>query len=174
MRWENDPKPHKPPRLKHYDYTTPGYYFVTFNTRLRRRDILAKTVPPSQQDVGTAAFGGPVFPLTPAGEILRKLIDNIDRVYPDVHVDCYAIMPDHVHLLLSLGCGDDPYSAGAITSPTPLSQIINSLKGLSTKRWGSPLWQDEYYDHIIRDPGDLTNTRRYIQGNPIITKEELL
>ena len=43
-------RPHKPPRLQGWDYSAPGYYFVTFNTRIRGQNILAEITP-----VGTAA-----------------------------------------------------------------------------------------------------------------------
>lgn len=151
-------RPHKPPRLPGYDYTTPGYYFVTFNTRVRNQNILCEIKP-----VGTAALGGPDVSLTRAGTVIRELIENIPHVYPDVNVDCYAIMPDHVHLILVLGCGDGPPRAAA---PTSLSKVVNSLKSLATKHYGQSLWQDEYYDHVIRNDTDLDETRKYIRNNP--------
>lgn len=132
-------KYHKPPRLPGYDYSTPGYYFVTFNTRWRNKNVLAYSAPCDDLTVGTAAFGGPVLPLTPAGKIVEQLIKNIDRVYPDVRVDCYAIMPDHVHLLLALGGGGNRDGPPRGAAPTPLSKVINALKSLAVKRCGYPL-----------------------------------
>lgn len=164
---------HKPPRLPGYDYSAPGYYFVTFNTRFRGQDILAQTVRPDDMTVGTAAFGGPVLPLTSAGKMVERLIENIDHVYPDVHVDCYAIMPDHVHLLLALGHWENRDGPPRGAAPTPLFRVINTLKSLASKQCGYPLWQDEYYDHIIRNDADLFETRKYIQGNPLKQKEVL-
>ena len=171
-------KRHRPPRLKEYDYTSPGYYFVTFNARMRNRDVLCvleeekkkKDAPPraagptgatgfTPPSVVPAAFGGPAGPLTRAGTILNELIQNIDRVYPAVHVDTYVIMPDHVHLLLAF------YET---SQPRPsLGNIINTLKSLTTKRLGYSIWQDEFYDHIIRNQTDLEETRRYIAQNPL-------
>ena len=152
-------KHHKPPRLPNYDYSSPGYYFVTFNTRTRGQNILAEFGP-----VGTAALGGPELRLTCAGEIVRELIENIDHVYSDVHVDCYVIMPDHVHMIVVLGCSDGPPRAAV---PTPLFRVIGPVKSLSPNRVGSSLWQDEYYDHTIRGDTDLNEIRTYIQNNPL-------
>lgn len=152
-------RPHKPPRLSGYDYTTPGYYFITFNTRIRGKNILCTIHP-----VGTAALGGPKVSLTRAGLIVRELIENIPCVYSNARVDCYVIMPDHVHLILVLDPDNEPPRAAA---PTSIPKIINSLKSLATKRCGTPLWQDEYYDHVIRNDTDLDETRRYIQNNPL-------
>ena len=152
-------RPHKPPRLQGWDYATPGYYFVTFNTRTRNQNILAEIT-----SVETAALGGPDVKLTAAGEIVRALIENINHVYSDAHVDCYVIMPDHVHLIVVLGCGDEPPRAAA---PTSLPRIINAVKSLSSKRFGTALWQSGYYDHVIRNDADLAETRAYIQNNPL-------
>ena len=73
-------------------------------------------------------------------------------------------MPDHVHLILVLGCQDEPPRAAV---PTSLSRVINTVKSLATKRFGASLWQDEYYDHLIRNDADLAETRAYIQNNPL-------
>ena len=132
---------------------------MTFNTKVRNQNILA-----SIHSVGAAALGGPVVRLTDAGKIVHELIENINHVYPDVRVDCYIIMPDHVHLVLVLGCTDGPPRAAV---PTSLPKIINALKSLAVKRYGAPLWQDEYYDHIIRNDFDLNEIRTYIQNNPL-------
>ena len=169
-------KRHRPPRLKEYDYTSPGYYFVTFNTRMRNQDVLCvleeekEDAPPraagptggtgpTPPSVAPAAFGGPAGPLTRAGIILNELVQNIDRVYPAVHVDTYVIMPDHVHLLLAFYETSQPRP--------PLGNIINTLKSLNTKRLGYSIWQDEFYDHIIRNQTDLEETSRYIVNNPL-------
>jgi hypothetical protein len=58
-------------------------------------------------------------------------------------------------------------------SNTPFSEIIRAVKSFSTRRIhrilnksGQPLWQRNYYDHIIRDESDLQRVREYIQANP--------
>ena len=69
-------------------------------------------------------------------------------------------MPNHVHLLL--------------TPAIPLPQITKSLKGITAKRanlvlglTGIPFWQEESYDHTVRDGGELERIRRYIETNPV-------
>lgn len=153
-------KRHRPPRLPNYDYTAPGYYFVTFNTLARNENTLACI-----ESVVPAALGGLSLPLTTIGEAVKSLIERTDHVYPNVRVDCYVIMPDHVHLILILGAGDGlPGAAGATT--TSLGTVVNALKSLSSKEYGKPLWQAGYYDHIIRNDADLRETRQYITNNP--------
>lgn len=154
-------KRHRPPRLPNHDYTTPGYYFVTFNASQRGQNILCAVNSP----VAPAALGGQGVTLTSAGEIVQKLIGNIPSVYPDVRVDCYAIMPDHVHMIVVLGCQDGPPRAAGTTG-TSLGRVVNAIKSLSSKQCGRPLWQRGYYDHVIRNGADLDETRRYIRDNP--------
>lgn len=150
-------------RLETYDYATVGYYFITICANRRNEDVFCTLA-----YVGAAAHGGPdpvKTILTPAGEIIDQLIQNINTVYPTVKVDIYCIMPDHVHLLLALQSpeGGPPWAA----APTSIPKVVNSLKALAVKRFGAPLWQRGYYDHVIRNDRDLSETRTYIQNNPL-------
>ena len=76
----------KQPRLKEYDYSENGMYFVTICTEGRSR-ILSHII------------NGQVF-LSEVGEICRSFLDDIPNHYPGVHLDQYVIMPDHIHILL--------------------------------------------------------------------------
>ena len=150
-------------RLQEYDYSQPGYYFVTICTAVRKQNILCAI-----DSVGAAALGGPPHvALTPAGQAVRQLICNIDRVYSHVAVDIFVIMPDHVHLILALLTPEGgPPRAAAPTDSIP--QVINTLKGLAVKQTGiRSLWQRGYYEHVIRNDHDLAETRQYIQNNPL-------
>ena len=195
---------HRPERLRGYDYSRPGCYFVTFNTRVRGEDILCKVVEgekgadtlckdAAKREAGTCLVGpdplvrpippqlpdfhqSPLLQLTPAGEIVRELIENIPVVCGNAQVDCYVIMPDHVHLLIWLrGASSDGWEAtgrdgltrgSGPTGGVSLSQVVRALKSLSRKRVGYALWQERYYDHIIRSREELQSARQYIQNNP--------
>jgi REP element-mobilizing transposase RayT len=72
----------------------------------------------------------------------------------------YVIMPNHVHVLL------DPL--------VDLYRLTGGIKGVSARdanvrlgRTGKPFWQDESFDHWIRDAGQFTRTRSYIENNPV-------
>ena len=148
-------------RLKHYDYSQPGYYFVTVCTAIRNQNILC-----SIQNVGAAALGGPQVTLTAEGEIVDQYIQNIDRAYAgQVTVDHYVIMPDHIHFIIQIHSPENGSPRAA--TPTALPQIVNTLKSLSSKKIGRPIWQRGYYDHVIRSDSDLHETRAYIQNNPL-------
>ena len=85
-------------RLEKYDYSQSGAYFVTICTQGRRWN-LSKTV------VGTPVPGCPPEPrveLLPHGIVAERYIRQMDAFYDDLTVDQFVIMPDHIHLLLSV------------------------------------------------------------------------
>lgn len=67
----------------------------------------------------------------------------------------FVIMPDHLHWLM------------ALTSPAPLARIMKSLKALSAKNMGRPIWQPGFHDHALRKEEDLKAVARYIIANPL-------
>ena len=174
----NDWVQRKPLRLQGYNYSKAGYYFVTICTALRGENILAEILPGSPT-VGAAALGGPSpipdrgpsdnldIVLTPAGRIVKQYIENIDHVYNGcAGIDCYTIMPDHIHMVVWIRTLEDgPPRAAAPTVTLP--GIVNAMKGLSSKKLGYPIWQRSYYEHIIRGREDLQSIRQYIQNNPL-------
>lgn len=138
----------QPTRLKSYDYTSNGAYFVTICT-----------------DKRTPHFTNPTFhPLLL--ETWQKLPDR----FPSTSIDEFVIMPDHIHGIIWLN--------DTKKNPPTLSQIIGAYKSITTVAWlnhhknlgvkcSKHLWQSDYYDHIIRNDQDLTRTRQYILDNPI-------
>ncbi len=147
-------------RLKQHDYNQPGYYSVTICTAVRNRGILCHI-----HSVGGAALGAPDVTLTAEGVVVAHLVENMEQVYRgQIRIDCFVIMPDHIHFLLEI-LGRESGSPRSAT-PTALPQIVNTLKGLATKQIGRPTWQRGYYDHVIRNDTDLAETRQYIANNP--------
>ena len=136
-------------RLHQYDYSSPGAYFVTICTK-DRRCILSDVA------VGAATSRPPELRLTAYGEIVDSAIKSIPAIYPAVFIDNYVIMPNHVHILLRF----------ETDARAKLGRIIQQLKGFVTKQCGKAIWQDKYYDHIIRDEGDYLTRYQYIVSNP--------
>lgn len=156
----NDPQ-RKCLRLEAYDYSQPGYYFITVCTRERKQEALCSIEPA----VGAIINRPPRISLTPLGRIVDETIRAIPDHYPGILVDQYIIMPDHVHLILSFrNIGPD---GRQIAAPTPLSKIIQQMKRIASKQAGVPLWQKGFYDHILRNDADLAETRQYIRNNPL-------
>ena len=84
----------KPMRMPDYDYSSPGAYFVTICTH-DRRCILSRIT------VG-ALHEAPVVSLTEIGQSVKEFIEILPSRYPDLAVDHYVIMPNHIHLLLRI------------------------------------------------------------------------
>ena len=88
----------------------------------------------------------------------------------------FSIMPNHVHGIIVLCSGD--VGAGFKPAPTEtkqygLPEIVRALKTYSSRRIneirntpGTPVWQRNYYEHIIRNDGELNRIREYIVNNP--------
>lgn len=67
----------------------------------------------------------------------------------------FVVMPDHLHWLLQLNAA------------VSLAKILQSVKGLSAKRIGSPIWQAGFHDHALRQEEDLQAVARYVIANPL-------
>ena len=148
----------KSTRLKKYDYSTPGAYFVTICTK-DRKCILGKIV-------GDDAHIVPKNELSATGIICDKYINNINVVYENISVDKYVIMPNHIHLIISIRG-----TMKASSPTTALPHIISSFKSLVTKEVKFPIWQRSFHDHIIRNWEDYKQICQYIDTN--ILKWEL-
>jgi REP element-mobilizing transposase RayT len=152
-------------RLKEYDYSSPGEYFVTICTHNHG-----------------CIFGEieeEMMRLSPEGEIVKKCWEEISKYSQNVELDEFVIMPNHIHGIIVL---TEP--VGAIhESPPPLTQQqrrkmilskiigrfkMTSAKGINLLRntSGKSVWQRNYYEHIIRSDKDLNNIMDYIINNP--------
>ncbi len=141
----------KPTRLKNYDYSQNGYYFITICTHDKQK-ILCDIV-------GDDALIVP----TEYGTIAEKHIKNIHGI------DKFIIMPNHIHLIIK----NDNGTMWA-SSPTnqSISQKIKSFKILVTKEIGRPIFQRSFHDHIIRNENDYLKIWNYIDTNPQKWKED--
>jgi len=145
----------KETRLKNYDYSSCGGYFLTICTQERRNYFWC--------DVG-ATIGRPQNEkLSPYGKIVEEAINKISEVYPSIKIDRYVIMPDHIHLLLII-CADE--GGRPMVAPT-MSRVVKQMKGYVTKRIGKSIWQKLFIDHIIRNREDYEKHLKYIHENPM-------
>ncbi len=143
----------KPTRLKNYDYSNNGYYFITICTE-NKRCILGKIV-------GDGALDVPKMILSEQGEIVEKYILSTNNI-PKLNVDKFVIMPNHIHLILSI-------QNGTSKAPSPtnniISHAISTLKRFVNKEIGHNIWQRSFHDHIIRSEADYLLIWNYIDGN---------
>ena len=144
-------------RLENFDYGKNGMYFITICTQNRRK-ILCEIV-------GGGALAAPKIKLSEIGEIAEKYILSTNNI-PEITVDKYVIMPDHIHLLLWVR---DINGTSKAPSPTNnlISHSISTLKRFINKDVGYNIFQRSYYDHVIRNQHDYDETWKYIDNNPI-------
>ncbi len=154
-------------RLPHHDYTAPAVYFITFNTRNR------------QQLLGKIRDGR--MELNAFGRIVLEEWRKIAAVRPNILLDQFVIMPDHVHGILIFkaaaeanATGDPQPKKNRTLIPGSLGAVIGQLKSISTKRInelrGTPgvsIWQRDYWESIVRGRSDLNRIRRYVRNNPL-------
>ena len=145
----------KPMRLRDYDYSSPGAYFITVCTR-GKECVLSRIL------VGEG-LAPPAVALTAIGRIVEEQLRLLPGRFPALSVDRYVIMPNHIHLLLTLS-GDS--AGGASPSPT-ITNMVGALKSQTSRLSGmAPLWQRSYYDHVIRNGEDYRRIAEYIEANP--------
>ena len=173
-------------RLKGYDYSQAGAYFVTICSW--QRECL----------FGKIANGEMI--LNEYGEIIMKCWDTIPSHFLHVETDEFIVMPNHVHGIVFVNNGrgevSSPFSEviapnsktktapiqGGETPPLrkiTLGQIVAYFKYQTAKRInqirntsGQPVWQRNYYEHIIRDDRELQAIREYIRYNPLKWDED--
>jgi REP element-mobilizing transposase RayT len=157
------------PRLRGYDYGSTGYYFITICTseRLPRFGSIEKGL----------------MVLNKSGEIVQSAWLELPDHYPNLSLDEFVIMPNHLHAITILeNTRRDRFINLSLQKPAKihgLSEIIRGFKTWSARRvneldksLGVPLWQRSFYDHVIRDEKDLQRVREYIHDNPLKWEED--
>ncbi len=144
----------KDKRLKDFDYSSCETYFITVCTKEKQK-LLSGIV--------GALIGRPSNVLTIYGKIVDEAINNIEKKYVGIKLENYVIMPDHIHLLVSILPDESGRPMGAPTMPN----VINQLKGYASKKAGFSLWQKSYYEHIVRNTTDFEIKWQYINDNPV-------
>jgi len=155
-------------RLKEYDYSQAGAYFVTVCTKHRKMIF------------GDIVEDG-MF-LSPFGLVVKECCQDLPRHYHLLELDAFIVMPNHVHGIFLI-TGNPHVGAGLKPAPTSkpytLPEIVRALKTFSARRIneirktpGIPVWQRNYYEPVIRNEIDLEETREYIQNNPLKWAED--
>ncbi|MBI3159704.1 MAG: transposase [Chloroflexi bacterium] len=159
-------------RLNDFDYTSANAYFVTACAQ-GRAALFSRVV-------------DGLVEVSAAGEIVQTVWEELPQYYPNIELDEFVVMPNHVHGILWIvepkgSVANDvgaqhaaPLRTMPKLTPGSLGAIVRSLKSACTKRINEMngvtcvrIWQRSYYDHIIRNDDDLYNTRRYIRENPL-------
>ena len=175
MKTRYDPDRHhrRSIRLPGYDYTQPGAYFVTICTH--------------QQEplFGNVVNGAMV--LNEYGQIVEEEWRNTTQLRPYVTLDAHVVMPNHFHGIIWIACDNTGRGTArrGTTRRAPTAEqfgkpvagslptIVRAFKSAVTKRInelrgtpGAPVWQRNYYEHIVRTERTLDAIRQYVTGNP--------
>ena len=147
----------KLPRLRDYDYATPGAYFVTICSN-NKQCIFGKV---TSAEMVSEAF----VQYSPIGEIAKECLLDIASHYENIRINQWVIMPNHIHILISIEeCG--------VQKAYDISNVIGKYKAAVTRAVGNAfmhsgkIWQSSFYDHIVRDEHDYQQIWNYISGNP--------
>ena len=181
MKAKYDPDRHhrRSIRLKDYDYSQEGAYFVTICTYQR------------QCLFGEISNGE--MRLNEIGLVVRKEWPRSADIRREIHLDAFVIMPNHLHGIVLIvhdvsssvgatggrpyrGCQPERHSARPAPGPQKhsLALFIGGFKSACTRSIneslgtrGIPVWQRGYYDHAIRNDRVLRAIREYIGANPL-------
>jgi len=161
-------------RLKNYDYSKPGYYFVTIVVR-DRKCVLGEV------------RDGEVR-LSRVGEMVRDVWQGLSDHFPGMALDEFVVMPNHLHGVVVINPTNDrnvsvgatfmaPHvrcsmrRMGAMNRAPTLGEVVRRFKAVSARAihrggFGAFVWQRNYHEHIIRSDLSLTAVRNYILCNP--------
>ena len=173
-----DPEKHhrRSIRLKGYDYAQPGAYFITIVT-FQRECLLGEVVN------GEMA-------LSKHGLVAKQQWDKLPKRFPNVELGAFVVMPNHVHGIIVIADGrgtaegatghDEQLPRRALTQEQfqklvkgSIPTIVRSYKSAVAYRInlmrgtdGIPVWQRNYFEHIVRNAEDWDRIHRYIEANP--------
>ncbi len=152
-------------RLKGYNYSQDGVYFVTICTQ--HKECL----------FGEIVDGKMV--LNDAGEVAHRELQNTEKIRKNVFLDCFTVMPNHIHVIVRIDkpvgayCNTPLPARGKFRSPSNnLGAVIRGYKSTVTKQInehrdtpGCPVWQRNYHEHIIRNEVSYEKIYDYILHN---------
>jgi putative transposase len=160
--------------LKGYDYSQPGTYFVTIC--IQDRDCLLGEMVNCE------------IQFNAAGQMIYYWWNCLPHKYPNIKLDEFIIMPNHLHGLIIVVradqrvCPDDKkgeHTGSPLQKPVSFSRMIQWFKTMTTNEYlrnvkqndwhpfNKRLWQRNYYENVIRDENEFNRTRKYILENPL-------
>ncbi|MCK9314394.1 MAG: transposase [Methanocorpusculum sp.] len=147
-------------RLKNYNYSQNNAYFITICTQ-NRLPLFGK-------------IENSNLILNNAGLMVFNKFEEISEFYPDIIIDKFIVMPNHLHAIMLI------QHDGTAQGPFPtLSEYIKRFKTLTTKLYidfvkkgeyppfDKKIWQKSYYDHIIHNEAEYQKICEYIDTNPL-------
>lgn len=169
-------------RLKGYNYSEAGAYFVTVCAH-NRECLFGEIVDGEMR-------------LSDAGRMVKQCWNDITIHFPYVGLDEFVVMPNHVHGIIvivgaqfiePINCDETnrnkehgTIKQGAMNRAPTVGEIVRAFKARCTHAInqihntpGHPVWQRNYYEHIIRNEDEMNRIRQYIICNPAKWAEDL-
>jgi REP element-mobilizing transposase RayT len=180
-------------RLTGFNYSSKGSYFITICVK-DRHNILGRLVGGGVLDAPrtsvldaprtsvldaprtsvldaprTSVLDAPRIELSEYGVIAEKYINSIDRAYKNISLDKYVIMPNHLHLILTV-CNSGDGTPSPTNALVPL--FVSTFKRFTNKNCRFSIFQRSYHDHIIRNEQEYQKIWQYIDANPRMWEED--
>jgi putative transposase len=154
-------------RLNGYNYSKPGNYFITICTK-DREPLFGEIIDEK-------------IKLTEKGKIVSDCWYDLPNHYPNITLDEFIVMPNHIHGIINICNGTDKKLKHGLSEfirafKSFASRRINELNILNVETGLRPvststtsyIWQPRFYDRIIRSDNELNRIRLYIRNNPKI------
>lgn len=158
MRYNHDIHRRRSIRLKDYDYSQAGAYFVTICTQ-NKECIFGDVIISEMQ-------------LNDLGNVAQQCWSEIPKHFPNAILDEFIAMPNHIHGIVIFTVGAKNVSPLQHGTSMTIGSIIRGFK-IGVTKWArengachAP-WQRNYYEHVIRDENDMNRIREYIANNPL-------
>lgn len=184
MKFDPDKHHRRSIRLRGYDYSSSGLYFITI-CAYRRQYLFGKIV-------------DGVMQLNSLGQIVETEWWKTEKIRPGWYLGAWIVMPNHVHGVVGIGQSGESdvprnrpgnrahghvgaHGRAPLRRANSISSFVAGFKSATTKQInilrnaaGTPVWQRNYYDHIIRDDQSLLRIEQYIRNNPITWQKDQL
>lgn len=151
-------------RLKNFDYNSHGVYFLTLCTKDRKKylsEIIA-----SKDKIGNIL---PKIHLSKYGDIAQQQIIKMNELYENISVENHVVMPDHIHLLIAItgNFENRKCQLRGNNENSIIAGFVRTFKRFTNQEYGFNMWQERYYDHVVRGEDDYCEIYKYIEENPI-------
>ena len=153
----------KSTRLKNYNYSQNGAYFLTICTK-ERKMLLGS--------VGAGVPDGPQVRLSEYGAEVEKVICSINDTYEHISIEKYVVMPNHVHMIVLIDRGANGPSRTPAPTNADIPALVSVFKRFVNRRTRQNIWQRSYYEHVIRGRQDYLEIWKYIDENPLRWNED--
>lgn len=143
-------------RLKNFDYSKGGAYFITICIH-NRVHLFGEIIK------------GELFPKENSPhKVVERYLNKISVKFPGAFISKYVIMPDHIHFLIIINsCNYQLCDIIRRFKTMTTTEYIKGVKQGLYKPFNNHLWQRNYYEHIIRNEKDYIDKYRYIINNPL-------